>query len=421
MIKQTLRLFAPAALFEFMGRFQWIGDPDRARDLVRLSFFYGAGTLIWWVVAYEIYWFGRFGASSQQEIIWAWSLFGTFVGVLTLVGIVVGASYLGYYRYPFKMMHRHKAVVASIFLLYLLMPVLAASVNSVDVDGSHMLMPLVTIAPLASILPIPLGLLLITLSTFGVAAFYVPDLAPITAGYAVLQQLVLLWMTRAVTNEKFAKEDLYRRNDELGATQALLSQASRQNERLRIARNIHDLVGHHVAALTLNLEVLSHKTEGEIKQEVTEALGISRDLMDKVRAAVSEYRMDVALPVSDILAELINHAPRIDIDLDLDENLVIRDAATAEAVLRSAQEIVTNTLKHSEATQLFMQLKEREGWLQFRSMDDGQGAKKSLRYGNGLNGIKERVEDLGGTMSVDQQYQQGFKVTFSIPLSGGVV
>ncbi|MGM0563194.1 MAG: sensor histidine kinase [Pseudomonadota bacterium] len=407
-------------LFEALGRISWIGTADRAKDLVQLVAFYGAGVLVWWVVAFEVYWFTRFGSGSYSETAWVWSLFAFVTITLSIAALFIAASYLGYYRYPFKQLYRHKWIVLAIVLLYLMMPVLAASVNSVDVDGSRMLMPLVTLAPLAGVLRLPLSMVLIVFSTAGVAAFYSPDLAPVTAAYAVLQQVVLLLMTRAVSNEKFAKEDLLRRNDELGATQALLSESSRQNERLRIARNIHDLVGHHVAALALNLEVLSHKTEGETREEIKEALGISRDLMDQVRSAVSEYRMDVALPVADILSELITHAPRLEIDLDLDESLVIRDSATAETILRSAQEIVTNTLKHSEASQLFMQLRTREGWLQFLAIDNGGGPKHSVKMGNGLTGISERVESLGGSMNIDQDYKDGFKVSLRIPLPESV-
>ena len=96
-----------------------------------------------------------------------------------------------------------------------------------------------------------------------------------------------------------------------------MTEASKQNERLRIARNIHDLVGHHVTALSLNLEMLAYKTEGEVQEDILAVQSIAKELLSKVRMAVTEYRMDVAMPVEEILSELVSHAPSLNVELDL--------------------------------------------------------------------------------------------------------
>lgn len=403
------------SLFEQMSRLSFIGTPDRARDLLRLVMFYGAGQLVWLIVVYELIWFTEFGASTTFEVVWAWGLWGAFVGLFSLVALVQALSYLGIYHYPFIRMNRHWFVAPSVIVLYVMATVLAASVNSADVQAQHMLLPLVTLAPLVQIYALPVGIVLGVLGTAVVAVFY-PDLEPISAAYYFLQQVVLLVMTRAFVNEKYVQEALTRRNDELGATQVLLSEASRQNERLRIARNIHDLVGHHVTALSLNLEAISHRTEGEVQNSIREVQQIARELLEKVRAAVSEYRMDVDLPLAEILAELTSHAPGLNVELDLESDLVIRDAAVAEAILRAAQEVVTNTMKHSGATNLFIQLQNKDGQLHLVAIDDGRGVSR-VKPGNGLRGMAERVEALGGELKVDGG-KNGFKLSLTIPIIG---
>lgn len=80
--------------------------------------------------------------------------------------------------------------------------------------------------------------------------------------------LFALVMVNATIKEQRARESANELNRELIATQTLLSEASKQAERVRIARNIHDLLGHHLTALTINLQVASRITEGEAQQKV---------------------------------------------------------------------------------------------------------------------------------------------------------
>lgn len=395
----------------------FIRSEEQARNLVRIVLFYMAAQLVFMIVVYELIWFTEFGAVTYQETLWAWGFWIVYWGLFSLVAFVQGASYLGIYRYPFHRLYRHWFVAPSVIILYFIAVALAALVNSADVDAAHMMLPLVALAGLVQIFILSLAAFFALTATVLASIFY-PDFAPISAAYMYLQQLVLMVMTRSFASEKFDKEALMRRNDELGATQALLSEASRQNERLRIARNIHDLVGHHVTALSINLETLAHRVDGEVLEEVKAVQKIAKELLSKVRLAVNEYRMDVALPVGSILSELTSHAPSLNIELDLQEDLVIRDAAIAEVVLRTAQETVTNTLKHSAATSLFIQLHYKNGYLHMTAIDDGQGCKK-INMGNGLKGMKERVEELQGLFTVDDEHEGGFKIILKIPMSGG--
>ena len=400
-----------------LTRLPFVHDREHGRNLMRIVLFYLSAQVILLIVFYELYWFAEFAAVTTQEVIWTWSLWGVFYVLFSLTAFVQGASYLDIYRYPYGKMYKHWLVAPSIFVLYGLSILMAAVVNSAEVDASHMLLPFITLSAMVQIFSIAIGILVALAATIFASLFY-PDLEPMSVAYICIQQIVLMVMTRSFISERYAKDDLMRRNDELSATQKLLTEASKQNERLRIARNIHDLVGHHVTALSLNLEMLAYKTEGQTQEDILAVQSIAKELLSKVRMAVTEYRMDVAMPVEEILSELVSHAPSLNVELDLEDSLIIRDAGIAEVVLRSAQEMLTNTLKHSNASCLFIQLHSQNDRLFMTTIDDGQGCEE-FDIGNGLQGMQERVEALGGNLKLSSQGEGGFKLAIDIPLNGG--
>lgn len=94
-----------------------------------------------------------------------------------------------------------------------------------------------------------------------------------------------------------AKAELELKHQQLQATQQLLQAASRQSERTRIARNLHDLVGHHLTALTIQLQVASHQCDGEIKAQIDKCHQLARLLLSDVREAVSTMRQYADMPI----------------------------------------------------------------------------------------------------------------------------
>ena len=89
-----------------------------------------------------------------------------------------------------------------------------------------------------------------------------------------------------------ARDELRKVNSELRATQALLAENTRIAERVRIARELHDLVGHHLTALTLNLEVVTHLVDGKSLEHVQQAHALAKLLLADVREVVSDMRDD---------------------------------------------------------------------------------------------------------------------------------
>src|SRR3546814_803222 len=112
-----------------------------------------------------------------------------------------------------------------------------------------------------------------------------------------------------------ARDEQRRLNAELRATRALLAESARVNERTRISRELHDLLGHHLTALSLNLEVASHITEGKAHEHVGQAHTLARLLLSDVREAVSQIRGNDAIDMSATLLPLADNVPGLRIDM----------------------------------------------------------------------------------------------------------
>ncbi len=193
-----------------------------------------------------------------------------------------------------------------------------------------------------------------------------------------------------------AKEELRKLNSELRATQVLLAESSRINERLRISRELHDLIGHHLTALSLNLEVASHITEGKAQKQVLKAQSIARLLLSDVRDVVSAFRNKGNLNFAQAIKELIDGIPRLNIHVDINDVYTIEDPKLAQTMLRCTQELITNCIKHAHAKNLWLEFSKDNDNIIIIIKDDGVGHKKSIEEGNGLTGIRERVKQFNG-------------------------
>ncbi len=241
------------------------------------------------------------------------------------------------------------------------------------------------------------------------------------AGQALVQaalylgfQVFALFTTHAALSEARARAELANVNAELRATQALLSESSRVAERVRIARDLHDLIGHHLTALSLNLEVASHVSEGKALVHVQKAQTLTKLLLSDVRETVSAMREDATLNLSNALETLTCDIPNLKIHLTLPHDLRLDDPHRAQALLRCVQEVLTNTVKHAGAANLWLDLVRTEGGLELRARDDGRGA-GSVTAGHGLSGMKERFVSLGGDVSLTSTPGQGFSLRARLP------
>ncbi len=219
--------------------------------------------------------------------------------------------------------------------------------------------------------------------------------------------------------EQFQARELLRAtNAQLQATRGLLADSSRSAERLRIARDLHDVMGHHLTALSLNLEVAVHQQGEAARDHVHKAQQIARSLLADVRRVVSDLREEDQLDLGEALPHLVDGITGLKVHLKLPPSLQVPDAALAQDVLRLVQEAVTNCIRHARARNLWLQIHLLERGLHIHVQDDGRGRER-LQPGNGLTGMQERVEHMGGWMKVETAAGKGFKLEFFVPLRPG--
>lgn len=217
-----------------------------------------------------------------------------------------------------------------------------------------------------------------------------------------------------VLRENAARDELRRVNSELQATQVLLADNTRIAERVRIARELHDLVGHHLTALTLNLEVVTHLVNGKVLEHVQQAHSLARLLLADVREVVSDMRKDDTVNLANALNTLVKGVPKPKIHLDLPSGDVMTDPQRAQVLLRCVQEMITNSVRHAQAGNLWIRLSVSGDGLAMSARDDGIGADK-VAVGNGLLGMAERLKQLGGKLEIESQPGAGFALHAWLP------
>lgn len=208
---------------------------------------------------------------------------------------------------------------------------------------------------------------------------------------------------------------LERSNAELRALQEVLTGAVRVAERLRISRELHDAVGHHLTALSLNLEVALQRTSGDAREPVTTARTLASSVLAEIRGIVATMDEDRGLDLAKAVASLAVGIPRPKIHFEVSGELRVENAECARTILRCAQEIITNAARHSGAENLWIVVDRDDGAVRIRAHDDGRGTEE-LRDGFGLRAMRARVEALGGELRVESLARRGFNVTAVVPV-----
>ncbi len=212
-----------------------------------------------------------------------------------------------------------------------------------------------------------------------------------------------------------AREEQRRLISELHAARALLAESTRLNERVRISRELHDLLGHHLTALSLSLEVATHLTDGRAHEQVQQAQLLAKLLLTDVREAVSQLREGAAIDLHEALRALVEGVPLPHIHLDMPATLVVSDPVRAQVVLRCVQEVITNAVRHADADNLWITLERDDAGITLHARDDGRGG-DVLAFGNGLRGMRERLEECQGQLRVETDMARGFALHAYLPL-----
>ncbi len=183
-------------------------------------------------------------------------------------------------------------------------------------------------------------------------------------------------------------------------------------ERERIARDLHDLLGHTLSVIVLKSELASKLAERDperARNEIRDVERISRDALTQVRAAVRGYRSGGLQAEIESARDALD-AANVTLNYELPP---LQIPAAQEAVLSLAiREGVTNIVRHAHATECRIALAHRDNSYVLTIADNGRGGNEP--YGSGLTGMLERIEELRGTLSRDGSH--GTVVTITMPV-----
>jgi signal transduction histidine kinase len=218
--------------------------------------------------------------------------------------------------------------------------------------------------------------------------------------------------------EHRARVELDRTVSELVATRTLLAESTRVAERVRISRELHDVLGHHLAALAIHLDLARRTAEGAARGALDETHASVQRMLKDVRGAVHELRADDAIDLGSALRAMVANLPGLSVHLDLPERLPVADPVRAHAAFRCVQEAVTNVLKHADASNVHIAVKVEADELELRVQDDGRGT-GTIKPGSGLRGMRERIEAVGGTLEIAGTPGGGTAVVARLPTREG--
>lgn len=183
-------------------------------------------------------------------------------------------------------------------------------------------------------------------------------------------------------------------------------------ERERIARDLHDILGHTLSVIILKSELAGKLMERDPQRagnEIREVEQISRQALSEVRDAIRGYR---SKGLSAELAQAKATLETAGLSVNCEAATITLPALYETVLSMAVREAVTNVVRHAEAHTCSLRLERKNGSCRLAIEDDGRGGFQN--EGNGLRGMRERVEMLGGTL--DRQSQAGTRLTITIPL-----
>jgi signal transduction histidine kinase len=198
-------------------------------------------------------------------------------------------------------------------------------------------------------------------------------------------------------------------------------------ERTRLAREIHDTLGHYLSILTIQLETISKLQERDPARaaiEVAEARRVASQSMQEVRNAIAALRptsiatLSLAQSISQLGNEFEQNTTETQLTLDLDTQLPPISPDLQVALYRAVQETLTNVRRHAFASKVLVRLRYENDLLELVVLDNGRGLSTGElddhHCGFGLIGLQERIELLGGQVTYDPAEPTGYRVTIKV-------
>jgi two-component system sensor histidine kinase DesK len=229
--------------------------------------------------------------------------------------------------------------------------------------------------------------------------------------FAAAESLLLYCVIIGLTNFAFSQQA--RANLLLERANSEIERLSQEAERERIARDLHDLLGHTLTVITVKLDLarrlLSHDSD-RARNEIVEAEQTARKALAEVREAVSGYRTEG-------LDAEITRARRslLSADVKLTTSLapVNLSPSQVNVLCLALREAITNIVRHAHANVCCVALLEKDRTIHFTIEDNGLGGQ--IREGNGLHGMRERLEAMSGTVKLIASANRGTRLEITLP------
>ena len=229
-------------------------------------------------------------------------------------------------------------------------------------------------------------------------------------------ELFAAFVSRAAYVAQESRHDVLRANRELRAARALVAEGARAQERLRLSRELHDIAGHKLTALKLQLSLATRTQADSPSGTLTQCLTLADELLGDIRMVVSALRQGDTIDLRTALLALNPAVASVSVKFNVEPAAVVSDIAKAEALLRCAQEGLTNALRHGGATEIVVTLTRNDEELILSVEDNGVGIQSPAPpAGNGLRGLRERLEEFQGVISLDRRTPRGCVLRAVLP------
>lgn len=229
-------------------------------------------------------------------------------------------------------------------------------------------------------------------------------------------QLFAFFVTKVACAAHESRRELLRANRELQAARALVAEGARAQERLRLSRELHDIAGHKLTALKLQLALEVRTQSGTASPTLRRSLTLADELLTDIRTVVSALRQEDAIDLRAALLALNPGITSVAVKFDVEADAVVSDIAKAEALVRCAQEGLTNALRHSGASEILVTLFRHGQELVLSVEDNGVGYPSAEPpLGNGLRGLRERLEEFQGVVSLNRRAPRGCVLRATLP------
>jgi two-component system sensor histidine kinase DesK len=206
--------------------------------------------------------------------------------------------------------------------------------------------------------------------------------------------------------------------EELRSAREELARMAVNEERLRFARDLHDLLGHSLSLITLKSELAGRLLPDEperAESEVHDIEEVARQALREVREAVAGYRSPA---LDEELAGAAEMLAAAGIDFELENETGLLPGPIDGLLAWTVREGVTNVIRHSEAQGCHILLEREDGMVHATITDDGRGETQKETPGSGLSGLTERVATFGdGQFEAGPLPEGGFRLSVHLPLS----